>query len=55
MKSEIQTTRRNHKDSVALTTQERERIVEKMLSQERVLSLLYDKTFPYNPIAIDQD
>ena len=55
VKSEIQTTRRNHKDSVALTTQERERIVEKMLSQERVLSLLYDKTFPYNPIAIDQD
>lgn len=55
VKSEIQTTRRNQKDSAALTVQERERIVEKMLSQERVLSVLYDKTFPSNPIAIDQD
>jgi hypothetical protein len=55
VKSEIQTTRRNQKDSVSLTIQEREKIMEKMLSQERVLSLLYDKTFPSNPIAIDID
>lgn len=55
VKSEIQTSRRSQKDSDALTVQEREKIVEKMLSQERVLSLLYDKTFPSNPIAIDQD
>ena len=29
-----------------LTAQEREKIIEVLLSQERVLTLLYDKTFP---------
>ena len=29
-----------------LTVQEREKIIEVLLSQERVLTLLYDKTFP---------
>ena len=29
-----------------LTQQEREKIVEVLMSQERVLTLLYDKTFP---------
>lgn len=29
-----------------LTKQEREKIIEVLLSQERVLTLLYDKTFP---------
>jgi hypothetical protein len=29
-----------------LTQQEREKIIEVLLSQERVLTLLYDKTFP---------
>ena len=29
-----------------LTGQEREKIIEVLLSQERVLTLLYDKTFP---------
>lgn len=29
-----------------LTAQEREKIVEVLMSQERVLTLLYDKTFP---------
>lgn len=55
VKSEIQTTRRNHKDSIQLTTQEREKIIEKMLSQERVLTILYDKTFPSKAIFTDQD
>jgi len=31
-----------------LTQQEREKIIEVLLSQERVLTLLYDKTFPPN-------
>lgn len=29
-----------------MTEQERERIIEVLMSQERVLTLLYDKTFP---------
>ena len=29
-----------------LTAQEREKIIEVLMSQERVLTLLYDKTFP---------
>ena len=29
-----------------LTLQEREKIIEVLMSQERVLTLLYDKTFP---------
>ena len=29
-----------------LTNQEREKIIEVLMSQERVLTLLYDKTFP---------
>ena len=29
-----------------MTVQEREKIIEVLLSQERVLTLLYDKTFP---------
>jgi len=29
-----------------LTQQEREKIIEVLMSQERVLTLLYDKTFP---------
>jgi hypothetical protein len=32
-----------------LTQQEREKIIEVLLSQERVLTLLYDKTFPPRP------
>ena len=33
----------------SLTQQEREKIIEVLLSQERVLTLLYDKTFPPRP------
>jgi hypothetical protein len=33
----------------ALSQQEREKIIEVLLSQERVLTLLYDKTFPPRP------
>lgn len=36
-------------DERALTQQEREKIIEVLLSQERVLTLLYDKTFPPRP------
>lgn len=36
-------------DEKALTQQEREKIIEVLLSQERVLTLLYDKTFPPRP------
>lgn len=32
-----------------LTLEEREKILEVLLSQERVLTLLYDKTFPPRP------
>ena len=32
-----------------LSRMEREKIIEVLLSQERVLTLLYDKTFPPNP------
>lgn len=34
------------KSDTDLTQQEREKIIEVLLSQERVLTLLYDKTFP---------
>lgn len=34
------------KTDTDLTQQEREKIIEVLLSQERVLTLLYDKTFP---------
>ena len=34
------------KEEQNLTVQEREKIIEVLLSQERVLTLLYDKTFP---------
>lgn len=34
------------KEEQNLTTQEREKIIEVLMSQERVLTLLYDKTFP---------
>jgi hypothetical protein len=33
-------------DEAGLTQEDRERIIEVLLSQERVLTLLYDKTFP---------
>ena len=33
-------------DKVEFTKEQREKIVEMLLSQERVLSLLYEKTFP---------
>ena len=33
-------------DDAGLTQEDRERIIEVLLSQERVLTLLYDKTFP---------
>ena len=36
-------------DEKHLTQQEREKIIEVLLSQERVLTLLYDKTFPPKP------
>jgi hypothetical protein len=36
-------------DDKTLTQQEREKIIEVLLSQERVLTLLYDKTFPPRP------
>lgn len=36
-------------DERTLTQQEREKIIEVLLSQERVLTLLYDKTFPPRP------
>ena len=34
------------KEERNLTQQEREKIIEVLMSQERVLTLLYDKTFP---------
>ena len=34
------------KEEQNLTVQEREKIIEVLLSQERVLTLLYDRTFP---------
>lgn len=34
------------KEEQNLTAQEREKIIEVLMSQERVLTLLYDKTFP---------
>lgn len=34
------------KEEQNLTVQEREKIIEVLMSQERVLTLLYDKTFP---------
>ena len=36
-------------DEKNLTQQERDKIIEVLLSQERVLTLLYDKTFPPRP------
>jgi len=36
-------------DDKNLTKAEREKILEVLLSQERVLTLLYDKTFPPRP------
>ncbi|MDR3582276.1 MAG: hypothetical protein P4L67_03305 [Candidatus Pacebacteria bacterium] len=33
-------------DEAGLTQEDREKIIEVLLSQERVLTLLYDKTFP---------
>ena len=36
-------------DEKNLTNKEREKIIEVLLSQERVLTLLYDKTFPPRP------
>ena len=38
--------KRGHGGDFDLTQQEREKIIEVLLSQERVLTLLYDKTFP---------
>ena len=38
-----------------LTQQEREKIIEVLLSQERVLTLLYDKTFPPRPATTSQN
>ena len=34
-----------------LTAQDREKIIELMLSQERVLSLLYEKTIPSRAVT----
>ena len=36
-----------------LNKHERERVIELMLSQERVISLLYDKTFPMTSMEMD--
>jgi len=38
-----------------LTQQEREKIIEVLISQERVLTLLYDKTFPPRPAAMSSN
>ncbi len=38
-----------HQEERALSHQEREKIIEVLHSQERVLTLLYDKTFPPRP------
>lgn len=38
--------RRVGEEEEDLTIQERDKIIEVLLSQERVLTLLYDKTFP---------
>ena len=41
----------NNKKNVQLTAQDREKIIELMLSQERVLSLLYEKTIPSRAVT----
>ena len=38
--------RKDLDEEKTLTAHEREKIIEVLLSQERVLTLLYDKTFP---------
>jgi len=38
-----------------LTTQDRERVLELLLSQQRVVQLLYSKTFPQQPPAMIDD
>eukprot|EP00357_Protocruzia_adherens_P002247 CAMPEP_0115012572 /NCGR_PEP_ID=MMETSP0216-20121206/24830_1 /TAXON_ID=223996 /ORGANISM="Protocruzia adherens, Strain Boccale" /LENGTH=526 /DNA_ID=CAMNT_0002381681 /DNA_START=46 /DNA_END=1626 /DNA_ORIENTATION=+ len=44
---------RENLNNVELTHGDRERVIESLLSQERVLQLLYDNTFPSN--ELDQD
>lgn len=47
--SKVQYYQKGSKDERNLTKAEREKILEVLLSQERVLTLLYDKTFPPRP------
>jgi hypothetical protein len=49
-KSDLRRNRR-FEDEIDLTENDREKILEVLLSQERVLTLLYDKTFPPRAVA----
>ena len=42
-----------HGEGEELSARERERVLELLLSQERVVSLLYERTFPPRPPADD--
>ena len=41
-------------EDIELGQSEREHVIEKLLSQERVLSILYDKTFPQQDMTTEQ-
>lgn len=51
VKSELKTENGDKKKNVQLTAQDREKIIELMLSQEKVLSLLYEKNIPSRAVT----